>query len=139
MSTRGPIAKSHTAARCGPHGLASKVEPISPSDRPLPTTAPSWLPPEAQEVYRATLPALVGRAGAESVEVLCGYALAVAELRRQTGAARPNRAAIRAEHRVVLAYATALGLSPAGRARLPEPKRVDPMSEREATIASLVR
>ncbi len=98
MSTRGQIAKSHAAARCGHYGLASKVAQVSQSDRQLQTTAQSWLPEEARAIYLAALEALVGRAGVEAVEVLCGYALAVAELRRQTAAARQNRAAIRAEH-----------------------------------------
>ncbi|MBP7611509.1 MAG: hypothetical protein KA760_18595 [Steroidobacteraceae bacterium] len=151
MGRRGPAKGSAAAKRCGPYGLAAKdgqrlaasPPPTSPESRghipPLPTKPPAWLPKVAAAIYRETLPRLLERATAADLEVFCAWVLAAAEMRRLARARRrsaSNRSEQRAQARILRSLGDALGLTPIGRARLPQPEHMDEPDADEAETAS---
>ncbi len=146
MGRRGPAKGSPTAQRCGPFGLVAQHglpadPPAGSVDRsqPLPTTPPEWLPELAAAVYRETLPRLTGRASAADLEAVCAFCLAAAENRKLARTRKPNartRAEMRAQARVLRSLGDALGLTPIGRARLPQPAGREDTDGDEAIQAS---
>lgn len=150
MGARGPTKGTHAARRCGPHGLAAsggktvpgfhapaKDDAAAAALPALPTEPPSRLPAAAKRVYRENLTRLVGRATAADLEAYCRWCQLTAEywvLTRSRSKRRLNE--MRAHSRVLFQLEMGLGLVPAGRARLPEPKAGGELDGDEATQAS---
>lgn len=146
MGSRGPAPRSHAAKLCGPHGLTAKSPRAAAEANPLPTDPPSWLPPRAKRLWRATLPELTARATRADAECFAQWCLASAIVRDLAPivAEDPSRGdELRAAQRVAIVLARELALTPASRSRVPEVVVVEEKDAekalREATIASLIR
>lgn len=145
MGERGPAKGSPSAKRCGPFGLVARgdtgaVPPPKKSARELPTEPPTWLPESAQGVYREYLPRVLGRVLESDLEAFAAWCHVTAELRAKYRAKRTARLEqqIRRLQEDQQRLAKPLGLDPAARARLPEPKDTDPADGDAATQAAFL-
>lgn len=139
----GPIAGSAAAARSGRFGPGAKdrenAASVAPSE-PLPVEPPSWLAPAVAAIWRSVRPHVHSASTVSDTEMFASFCVATEHVRRHSkGKSRIAGEQVRSAQRIQIAIASALGLTPMSRARLPAVKPPDEKSQREATISALVR
>lgn len=139
----GPLAGSDVAARTGRFGAGAKDRENAakaPPGDPLPIEPPSWLAPAVAAIWRSVRPHVHSASTVSDTEMFASFCVATEHVRRHSkGKSRIAGEQVRSAQRIQIAIASALGLTPMSRARLPAAKAPDEKSQREATISALVR